>query len=41
MRKKVKVTDGYFVIEDKPGLGIEIKPDVARAHRAPGETWWE
>ena len=32
--------DGYYVIEDKPGLGIEINPDVAKAHLAPGETWW-
>jgi L-alanine-DL-glutamate epimerase-like enolase superfamily enzyme len=32
--------DGYYVIEDKPGLGVEINPDVAKAHLAPGETWW-
>jgi L-alanine-DL-glutamate epimerase-like enolase superfamily enzyme len=32
--------NGYFTIQDKPGLGIEINPDVARAHLAPGETWW-
>jgi L-alanine-DL-glutamate epimerase-like enolase superfamily enzyme len=32
--------DGYLTIEDKPGLGIEINPDVAKAHLAPGETWW-
>jgi hypothetical protein len=25
---------------DKPGLGIELNPDVVRAHLAPGETWW-
>jgi L-alanine-DL-glutamate epimerase-like enolase superfamily enzyme len=31
---------GYFTIQDKPGLGIEINQDVARAHLAPGETWW-
>lgn len=33
-------TNGYYVIEDKPGLGVEINPDVAKAHLAPGETWW-
>jgi L-alanine-DL-glutamate epimerase-like enolase superfamily enzyme len=33
-------TNGYFVIEDKPGLGVEINPDVAKAHLAPGEVWW-
>ena len=32
--------DGYFTIQDKPGYGIEINPDVAKAHLAPGETWW-
>ncbi len=32
--------NGYFSIQDKPGYGIEINPDVARAHLAPGETWW-
>ncbi|MBM3724481.1 MAG: mandelate racemase/muconate lactonizing enzyme family protein [Acidobacteria bacterium] len=34
------IKDGYFTIQDKPGLGVEINPDVARAHLAPGETWW-
>ncbi|HVV26513.1 MAG TPA: mandelate racemase/muconate lactonizing enzyme family protein [Rhizomicrobium sp.] len=32
--------DGYFHIEDKPGLGFDINPDVAKAHLAPGEEWW-
>jgi gluconate/galactonate dehydratase len=32
--------NGYFQIQDKPGYGIEINPDVAKAHLAPGETWW-
>ncbi|MDQ6677491.1 MAG: mandelate racemase/muconate lactonizing enzyme family protein [Acidobacteriota bacterium] len=32
--------DGYLTIQDKPGYGVEINPDVARAHLAPGETWW-
>lgn len=31
---------GYYVIRDKPGYGIELNPDVAKAHLAPGETWW-
>ncbi|HEX4748709.1 MAG TPA: mandelate racemase/muconate lactonizing enzyme family protein [Bryobacteraceae bacterium] len=31
---------GYLTIQDKPGYGIEINPDVARAHLAPGESWW-
>ena len=32
--------DSYFQIEDKPGLGFDINPDVAKAHLAPGEVWW-
>jgi L-alanine-DL-glutamate epimerase-like enolase superfamily enzyme len=32
--------DGYFTIQDKPGLGIELNPDVVKAHLVPGETWW-
>jgi L-alanine-DL-glutamate epimerase-like enolase superfamily enzyme len=31
---------GYLTIQDKPGYGIELNPDVARAHLAPGEVWW-
>ena|SRR5579872_856284 len=31
---------GYFSIQDKPGLGIELNPDVVKAHLAPGEEWW-
>lgn len=32
--------NGYFTIQDKPGYGVEINPDVAKAHLAPGEVWW-
>ena len=31
---------GYHVIRDRPGLGVELNPDVAKAHLAPGESWW-
>jgi L-alanine-DL-glutamate epimerase-like enolase superfamily enzyme len=31
---------GYFHIQDRPGLGFDLNPDVAKAHLAPGETWW-
>ena len=34
------IKDGYLTIQDKPGYGIEVNPDVAKAHLAPGETWW-
>jgi L-alanine-DL-glutamate epimerase-like enolase superfamily enzyme len=32
--------NGYYRIREKPGLGVELNPDVARAHLAPGEKWW-
>lgn len=32
--------NGYYRIRDKPGYGIELNADVAKAHLAPGETWW-
>lgn len=32
--------NGYYRIRNKPGLGIELNPDVAKAHLAPGESWW-
>ena len=32
--------DGYYTIRDRPGYGIELNPDVAKAHLAPGESWW-
>jgi L-alanine-DL-glutamate epimerase-like enolase superfamily enzyme len=32
--------DGYYYLRDKPGYGVELNPDVARAHLAPGEKWW-
>jgi len=34
------VQGGYIKATEKPGLGIELNPDVVRAHLAPGEVWW-
>jgi len=34
------IKDGFIQVTEKPGLGIELNPDVVRAHLAPGETWW-
>jgi L-alanine-DL-glutamate epimerase-like enolase superfamily enzyme len=34
------INDGFIEVHDRPGLGIELNPDVVRAHLAPGETWW-
>lgn len=34
------IENGYHNITSKPGYGVEINEDVARAHLAPGEQWW-
>ena len=34
------IKDGFVAVTDKPGLGIELNPDVVRAHLGPGEAWW-
>lgn len=31
---------GTIAVSDKPGLGIELNPDVVKAHLAQGESWW-
>lgn len=34
------IKDGFIDVHDRPGLGIDINPDVAKAHLAEGESWW-
>jgi L-alanine-DL-glutamate epimerase-like enolase superfamily enzyme len=34
------IKGGFIQVTDKPGLGIELNPDIVRAHLAPDETWW-
>jgi L-alanine-DL-glutamate epimerase-like enolase superfamily enzyme len=34
------IRDGFIPINTKPGLGVDLNPDVVKAHLAPGETWW-
>ena len=34
------VKNGFIQVTDKPGLGIELNPDVVKAHLAEGERWW-
>jgi len=34
------IKDGFVQVTDKPGLGIELNPDVVKAHLAAGESWW-
>jgi L-alanine-DL-glutamate epimerase-like enolase superfamily enzyme len=34
------IENGFIKITEKPGLGVDLNPDVAQAHLAKGETWW-
>lgn len=35
------IEDGFIRITNKPGFGVDLNPDVAQAHLAEGETWWD
>lgn len=34
------IKDGFVRVNDRPGLGVTINPEVAKAHLAQGESWW-
>ena len=34
------IKNGFVKVNEKPGLGIELNPDVVRAHLAKDESWW-
>jgi L-alanine-DL-glutamate epimerase-like enolase superfamily enzyme len=34
------IKEGYMRVTDKPGLGVDLNPDVAKAHLLQGEEWW-
>jgi L-alanine-DL-glutamate epimerase-like enolase superfamily enzyme len=34
------VKNSHIALADKPGIGVELNPDVVRSHLAPGESWW-
>jgi L-alanine-DL-glutamate epimerase-like enolase superfamily enzyme len=34
------IKDGFMPLPNKPGLGLDLNPDVVRAHLATGEVWW-
>ena len=34
------IKGGDVLVNDKPGLGVDLNPEVAKAHLAEGETWW-
>jgi L-alanine-DL-glutamate epimerase-like enolase superfamily enzyme len=35
------IQNGFIGINDKPGLGVDLNPDVVKAHLEPGESWWQ
>lgn len=34
------IENGFVKLPNKPGLGLELNPDVVKAHLAEGEVWW-
>jgi L-alanine-DL-glutamate epimerase-like enolase superfamily enzyme len=34
------IQDGFVTPSDRPGLGLELNPEVVKAHLATGETYW-
>ena len=34
------IDNGHVRITDKPGLGVDLNPEVTQAHLLAGETWW-
>jgi L-alanine-DL-glutamate epimerase-like enolase superfamily enzyme len=35
------IKKGFIEPSDRPGLGLELNPDVVKAHLAPGESYWD
>ncbi len=35
------IKNGYIEMSDRPGIGVELDEEVARAHQFPGTTWFE
>jgi len=34
------IQDGFIKVTEQPGFGVELNPDVVKAHLAEGERWW-
>ena len=41
VHEKPIIKDGFIEPSSRPGLGLELNPDVVKAHLAPGETYWD
>jgi L-alanine-DL-glutamate epimerase-like enolase superfamily enzyme len=35
------IKNGWISLADRPGIGLELDEEVARAHQYPGTTWFE
>ena len=35
------IKNGKIAISDRPGIGLELNEEVAKAHQYPGTTWFE
>jgi len=35
------IQHGFVYVNDKPGLGLDLNPDIVKAHLAAGESWWD
>ncbi|MNU09606.1 hypothetical protein D3C72_2562740 [compost metagenome] len=34
------IKNGKIALSDRPGIGLELNEEVARAHQYPGTTWF-
>ena len=36
----VVLENGRIVVSDKPGIGLDLDYEIAKAHQYPGTTWF-
>jgi L-alanine-DL-glutamate epimerase-like enolase superfamily enzyme len=39
--KRDIIVDGTIALDDRPGIGLDLDEEIARAHQYPGTTWFE
>ena len=39
LKKPIPFDNGYLLIPETPGLGVELNEDLARANKAPLNSW--
>ena len=40
-QKEDIIKDGYITLPDRPGIGVELDEEVAKAHQWPGTGWFD